>query len=177
MGFLLHEDAAVGILGTFEAIPECDHDLSHDHVVGVHRNETQDEYTVVSKVLVGERVEQFPIERFARDAIHDLQVFLQEVFTIEWEDLLPDAHEKPVGREDRNENKPEPDKYKNLFIEQIHRKHALERTEVDGCVRVSVRVCAYLYRMFMYMIGHGSNFEVTHCDARKSSRPAAFTTG
>jgi hypothetical protein len=89
----------------------------------------------VPEVLVGKRIEQFPVERFTCDPIHDLQVLFKEMFTVEGKDLLPDAHEETVGGENGHEDEPKPDEDEDFLIEQIHGKHALKekvRDESDG---------------------------------------------
>lgn len=124
------------------------------NLVGVLADESKHENAILTQILLLEEREQLLVELLAIDAIHEFEVFLEEVDPVERQ-RVPEPNEQAVHGGDGHVDEPKPDEYEDLLVEEIDGQRALHHVVVD-------------------VVAEKANLKVTHGDARKSRRLVAL---
>jgi len=102
---------------------------SDDHLAHVHANESDDEHTVTTQVVLGE------LGQYAGLALRRVESaqLLAEVLDVAGPVQRPEQPAQRVdGRYERQEDVPEPDEDEELLVEQVDRQSTLDDVLVDA---------------------------------------------
>lgn len=104
--------------------PHFGDQVCHENVVCVFLNDSQQENTVVSQILVSKFLAQFFVS-LGLQLVGNLKIFLYSHDTIASEDGSVCPGQKTEAGNYGNKNKPEPQECKNLLVEQVDRQDTL----------------------------------------------------